>query len=325
MGWLVRYGFDVSFLLVCLASVLSFYGQKGWSFDLLACFRIPFIYAFVAYMVLYALRGAWQRVVVAFVLLGVQLSQWVFYLPAVSLVKPVPQAPVALTVMQCNVWKKNTQLPELMRTVTKQSPDVLALEEYTEPIHRALNTKLAALYPYHVIRLGEEMALYSRVPISNVKVWWTQHDHVLPSPNVESAIVARLAVGQTPVDVVVLHTLSPTQQHRYYHQQFHMAMLEQHNAELAPTAIVMGDMNATPWSWTLRRLIRQLNLLDSEEGTMVVPTWPRWWPLLPIDHVLYRGQLAVVKRTVLPPTGSDHSPVVVQFAHQAPTLPVIVD
>jgi endonuclease/exonuclease/phosphatase (EEP) superfamily protein YafD len=316
MTWLIRYGFDVAFLLVAVASLMSFFGQKGWSCDLMACFRFPFLWAFGLFALGYLFRGRWQMATLCLLLAGFQFSQCVFYLPQYSLVKPVAaQTPVDLTVLQINVWKLNTKPQDVVAFITQKQPDVVAISEYTPRMHQAMGAALLAQYPYRVVRHHhEETALYSKYPLQLHRHWWTQHDHKLSEPNVESVIACRIQLKGQPVDVLMMHTLSPVDGHRYHHQQAHMAMLEDHTAEMAPTMVLLGDLNATPWSWTTRRLLRQLDLTDSEEGTMIVPTWPQWFPLLPLDHVFYRGRLRLISRQVLPAIGSDHLPVLVKFA-----------
>ena len=333
LGWLVRYWFDVVFIVCCVACLLSFFGQKGWTMDVLASFRIPFMMAFSMFAGVYLLRGNWRQSLVCLLLLGIQLSQWVFYLPQLSMIKPV-NASTDLKVLQFNVWKLNDNTQKVLTLIDQQKADVVALEEYTPELLAKLGKPLAQRYPYHIIRVtpagehateekhpGEALALYSRLPFTQTRLWWTQHDHKLPSPNTENALVGTVQVKGQPVDVIALHTMSPTQQHRYYHQKFHMAMLEQHLAEMAPNVIIMGDLNASPWSWTFRRLVRQLNVKDSQEGFGIWPTWPRWLPLLPLDHVLYKGNLQVVNRKVMPEAGSDHLPVLVSFSVSQPANP----
>lgn len=86
--------------------------------------------------------------------------------------------------------------------------------------------------------------------------------------------------------------------------------------------ILTGDLNATPWSWQLRRLDRSLGLTRRDRA---VPTWPaqvmgRAWPLpfLPIDHVYAGAGWATVKVERGPHLGSDHYPLIVTLAPVAP-------
>ena len=84
---------------------------------------------------------------------------------------------------------------------------------------------------------------------------------------------------------------------------------------LPEPVLVLGDLNASPWSSHFRRFLRDSGLRDSAQGRGVQPTWPAGMPWLwiPIDHCLHSPQLQVVARHVGPNLGSDHYPVVVDF------------
>jgi endonuclease/exonuclease/phosphatase family metal-dependent hydrolase len=78
--------------------------------------------------------------------------------------------------------------------------------------------------------------------------------------------------------------------------------------------IVAGDFNMTPWSPAYRALRRDSYL---HSATRFARTWPAPAPIMPLDHILYRGQVEVV--TAAAWTGgparmaSDHLPVVVEL------------
>jgi endonuclease/exonuclease/phosphatase family metal-dependent hydrolase len=71
--------------------------------------------------------------------------------------------------------------------------------------------------------------------------------------------------------------------------------------------ILAGDFNCTPWSPAIRRL--QLH-----SATRRTRSWPARLPLVPIDHILYGGRLAVIEAGSWKGAGarraSDHLPVV---------------
>lgn len=72
--------------------------------------------------------------------------------------------------------------------------------------------------------------------------------------------------------------------------------------------VVMGDLNATPWSPVFRRLLDRGRLHSSLDGFGIQPTWPVGNPLLliPIDHALLSHSVAAVDRETGPSFGSDH-------------------
>jgi len=80
-------------------------------------------------------------------------------------------------------------------------------------------------------------------------------------------------------------------------------------------AILVGDLNATPWSAAFMRLLVQAKLYDSAVATGYQRSWPSsTLPLgIPIDHVLLSAQFEVKQRTIGPAIGSDHRPVVVDL------------
>ena len=78
--------------------------------------------------------------------------------------------------------------------------------------------------------------------------------------------------------------------------------------------IVAGDFNMTPWSPAYRALRRDSFL---HSATRFARTWPAYAPFMPLDHILYRGQVDVVRASAWTGgparTASDHLPVVVEL------------
>jgi endonuclease/exonuclease/phosphatase (EEP) superfamily protein YafD len=108
-------------------------------------------------------------------------------------------------------------------------------------------------------------------------------------------------------------------------QQSQMARLQQGLAAFdRKSLIVAGDMNSTPWSYTLRRQDAALGL---ERRTRALFTWPaarfsRWrlsapFPFLAIDHVYAGSDWTTVSVKRGPAVGSDHYPVMVELARAA--------
>ena len=76
--------------------------------------------------------------------------------------------------------------------------------------------------------------------------------------------------------------------------------------------IVAGDSNTSAWSPRFRNLVAATGLRDAEVGQGWIGTWPAWFrpALVPIDHVLVKGPVAVVDLRREPFVGSDHYPLV---------------
>lgn len=83
-------------------------------------------------------------------------------------------------------------------------------------------------------------------------------------------------------------------------------------------AVVVGDLNATPFNWEYRHLRQVLNDPAARHGANWRATWPADRPLVRIDHVLatphWRGRGAAVDPAVI----SDHRALVVGLQLKAP-------
>lgn len=81
-------------------------------------------------------------------------------------------------------------------------------------------------------------------------------------------------------------------------------------------AIVLGDLNATPWSRAYQTLCAPSNLQSGRHGRGLQSSWPTYYPppmRIPIDHVLHTPDLHVLEHRLGPDVGSDHFPVVARL------------
>jgi endonuclease/exonuclease/phosphatase family metal-dependent hydrolase len=78
--------------------------------------------------------------------------------------------------------------------------------------------------------------------------------------------------------------------------------------------VIAGDFNMTPLSPAYRLLRRGMH-----SATWMARTWPSYAPIVPIDHILYRGRLRLLDgrawRQGPARVASDHLPVVAELAH----------
>jgi endonuclease/exonuclease/phosphatase (EEP) superfamily protein YafD len=89
-------------------------------------------------------------------------------------------------------------------------------------------------------------------------------------------------------------------------------------AEQEGAYMVVGDLNASPWSSPFRGLVSDGGLRNSQLGFGLQPSFSAKtiFPLrVPIDHLLHSQDLRVTDRRLGPPMGSDHFPLVVDLQH----------
>lgn len=80
-------------------------------------------------------------------------------------------------------------------------------------------------------------------------------------------------------------------------------------------AIVTGDFNDTPMSYTYTRLKQGRKDSFVEAGRGLGGTYARLWPFIRIDYILYPGDYRAVSHKVEKVRLSDHYPVVTELKH----------
>lgn len=212
--------------------------------------------------------------------------------------------------LQMNVWSKNHQFERALKYVHETKPDLIAFEELDKSWDSVLSTVLPA---YGYLRIPSEhtaeILLFSKFPCRSVR------DPIFKASN-RQYVVADLDINGHPTTVVVVHLTSPLNSKQFDMQCRECEELVQLVQSLHADLIMVGDMNATSWSYGFRRLISGAALKDSRLGRGVQPTWPTFFPLvyIPIDHVLTSHNLTTVNRSTGPDFGSDHLPVLVELS-----------
>ncbi len=289
------------------AALLAFGGSRWWLLDLLTHFRPVYGLALLGAA---ALALAVARPRAAAVLTAVLAVNTV---PMVSAVQDTGDRPagVALRVMVSNVEQTNPQHHAMAELITAARPDLVALVEVDSTWLDDLGPSLAGLD--HAVEVPRSdwfgVALRSRWPLTGVEV--------VDAPGPMSPwIVATLAVeGAEPTTVMVAHPHPPVTRARAAARDAQLAAMGRRLAATSGPRLVLGDLNATPWSTPMIRLLVRTDLEVAGGPFGPRGTWPSRLPVLrlPIDHVLHDPEVRVVRHELGPDVGSDHRPVVVDL------------
>lgn len=222
-----------------------------------------------------------------------------------------PRIPVAQTsidegdtlrLVWANLWHKHSVVEEFVTWIDQlePQPDVIGVAE----VHLA--ESLAVLrerFPYGLSDPDSGVALFSRIAP-------TEQSSVLVS-GARPILRFALPKGENALEVVAAHALVPVG----VGHQLSFDRLAKH-LQGSPEAILIGDLNATPWSREYAGLLKRAALRDARRGQWPIATWHAagWMPLqLPIDHALTRGAVEVLQFRVGPDLGSDHRPLLVDL------------
>jgi endonuclease/exonuclease/phosphatase (EEP) superfamily protein YafD len=282
-----------------------------WPLDLAAHFHVQYLVAGAA---LTPLAIALRRPHTADLAAITALVNLVVVAPHL---RPAPTNPAAdktpLRVLVLNVHTSSTAHDRVRALLDEVDPDVIALLEVDQRWLTALEPSLVRYQD----RLEEPrddnfgIALYHRRPLADARIDLLGGQ--LPS------VVARLDTGVT---VIATHPIPPVSAETAHDNLRQLVAVGDLAASIRGPRIVIGDLNATPWSRPFAALLTRSGLRDSRAGFGVgvsFPAAPSWLaPLrIPIDHALVSADLAVLDRRVERDVGSDHLPVVLDVARAA--------
>ncbi len=295
--------------VVAVSSLVGFLGPFWWFFDLFSHFRVQY--------------AAGLLPIVVMLLLGRKLmSALVFGLITIinlATIIPLYQDPTASALsvthtyraMLANVNTRNKQYPEVTRVIGVYDPDLVILLEVNATWLSALGS-LQESHPYSVTAAQEDdygIALFSKIPLGDSAV-------VVLGPIDSPSIWARLDLNDRSVTVLGTHLLAPSGRDHSAFRNAQLAAILGFFERTSPPVLVLGDLNVTPWSSHFHRLLAEARLRNCTAGRGVQPTWPAFLPLfyIPIDHCLYSSGIRILDKHVGPDIGSDHYPIIVDFA-----------
>lgn len=292
--------------LVTAVSATGRIGTGRWPFDLLANFRLQYTVLLLGAVALLAVLRSRRLTIVTGVVAAVHLISL-----APLVIEPgQPDGPgPTLRVVQFNVLTSNARIDAASRWLADQDPEVIVAQETDQRWADGLTNGLVGWRPLptDTVRSGNfGMLILVRddVEVGVIEVI----DRDLPAITVELPIDDR-----PPVLLTAVHTLPPVD----------AAQMETANGQLEVAAaavvahpgpsLLVGDLNATRWSGTYRRLIDRTGLRNAADGFGLGGTWPAnlWYTgAIGIDHVLVSGEIRVEGWETGPDLGSDHRPVV---------------
>ncbi len=236
-----------------------------------------------------------------------------------------PPDGATLTVMTVNAMYGRVRDADLLAEIERHSPDVLVIQEYTQPLHSRVSRQLQQQLPHFSISPRDDafgMAVYSKLPFAVIpKAFpaFTFADgttYVPPDPQI------RVVVSVAGREVVVqgVHTLPPVRP-TYLAEQRRLcrALAAYAQTERRPL-VLAGDFNHTPASMPAAWL-RDAGLADAHTsgGSGRGLTWPTGsglWAVagFRLDQVLTSPGVRVLSCTTGAEIGSDHRPVIARLA-----------
>ncbi|TWU50504.1 Endonuclease/Exonuclease/phosphatase family protein [Rubripirellula tenax] len=312
--------------VLCFVSVLTWTAPLHWCMNLLAELRIQQCTVIVVMLAVAMFRQ--QGFVAMMMLIALALhAPWLTGGGSAGRFDPNPSTKFGdpapdLTVTVSNALTKNQRHGEVIADILRASPDVFGVVELSHELSEKMIEHSSHRYPYRVVRPISSydfgIGLFSKHPLDDVDVF--SFDEGIES------IAATFSKGQETYRIYVTHPLPPVSHHNFDQRNEHLRLLAEKLREDRASHpdchfLLIGDLNATPWSPALADLSDGSGLDRAITGIDFTPTHysgPSWFPFgLVIDHVLISDRLQCVGHRVGGPTGSDHRSVTVEITAAA--------
>jgi len=238
---------------------------------------------------------------------------WPDIKPPNHLSAAVKSAP-RLRVFSANLLFSNRDVSGIIDEVRANNVDIAAFDEVTSAqLSQLMGAPELADLSNRVFGDGSDTVIFSRLPIESSDIWY---EPVRPLAR------ARVTTAIGPVDIVAVHTVAPIDSSAIrVWRQILDALHDLAQQRTAPMLLV-GDFNATMYHPRFDDLL-DTGLTDahSARGAGFTGTWPRNKPgpaFLRIDHALSTKDLVPVHASYGTGKGSDHRPIIVEYALVAP-------
>lgn len=296
--------------LIALISLATFLGRWVWWLDVLANFRAQY---FVVLTVtgLVVLLSRWRNL--GYAVLGVALVNLVFVLP-LYLGSPGAHdvAAPSMRIMSFNLLSTNQNFAEVIDYIDEVDPDLVFLHEASRPWEVAMESAALA---YRIIRpRSDDMVFGTLVLVRQHEVEAVSHGFAAAQPRAVE-LTYRPQGWPDPIQVLSTHPLAPTSAERAALRDAQIRFAAEWAAGREGAVVVVGDLNATPWSWPFGLLTRA-GLRNSQHGFGLQASFSATTIFIlrvPIDHLLHSDDLGIRDRHLGPSMGSDHFPLVVDL------------
>jgi endonuclease/exonuclease/phosphatase (EEP) superfamily protein YafD len=307
----ICYGFiSLAAIFVSMATVAGFFGLRHWRFELASQFRLQYLLFFIAAGVAFGLGKRYYRMTAAGML---ALANLVLIAPLYFGGDHEPGSR-SYRAELINLNFINQDYQRVRDFIRASNPDIVMVLEITDVWAQQLSG-LSEQYPYYAgapQKGVSGIALWSRFPI-------VSHEIIVEEKSRMPTMIATLEVEGRNLTLIGIHPFQPAARIGFILRNRHLDHLGEIASKSGRPLLLLGDLNTTSWSPYFAKLVKAGNLKDSRRGFGLCTSWPNYLPYLglTIDHALYTDGLAITHRGVGPYVGSDHYPVIVDFAFAA--------
>lgn len=247
-----------------------------------------------------------QRILIGFGIMSALISG-MLVIPHFSSIKE--PADTDFSVGHFNLYHHNPSPDIAFNSIADDAPDVFTVQEMNTAWSSLTDSLFAPSHPYTVEVPMKEccygMGLFSRFPIVAYKVLDLEETPV---------IIAQLLVDGSTITFISLHTRPPAFPNETERRNQQLETVASIAAAETTDCIVLGDFNVVPWDAVFQSFLEQGNLTTVRDGFQATYPMDLGFPLIPIDHITFSGNLRPTSSQTVRLAGSDHRGLVAGFA-----------
>lgn len=297
---------------MCFYTIVSPFGSYYYLLDIMCHFRYHYFIGSIILLILYLsifFKSKKDLRIILALSITILINGY-YVLPYLNLYQFNEEASKPnVKILLSNILTSNTNYKGVVNIIKKENPDIVALQEVNNIWLENIKS-IKKYYPYYkeVPQSGNfGLSIYSKIPISNVKVveW-----------GFVPVILFETRLNKKKVKVACIHTTPPFKQVIFNNRNNQLKTLAKWAKEDNTPSIVIGDLNITVFSPIFQQFENDSSLISSRKWHGLNPSWPSFlhsFLRVPIDYILHSKDFETVNIKILEDIGSDHLPVVVEL------------
>lgn len=313
-----------------IGTFAGFAGRMNWMIDLFNHARVQYLMALLVVVVLALIVKRWRTAIIFMIPFMVNVY---FVAPFLPLAGDASDSQEAIRLVQFNVNTRGGDKAAIAAYLNASDAHIIFTQEVNiEWVNHLANT----MTNYDLVKADPRsdnfgIAIFVQNGIDGISgeilVESSAITDISGGTAQVPAIDARVQFNGRAISILNVHTLPPVNDHYARGRDDGLAGIAAWANKQENPAIVIGDLNATPWSCPFRDMMAASGLHNSMTGRGLGMTWPAgqfgglWLTMIPIDHCLHNDDLETVARWTGPNHGSDHRPLHVSLTARTRPAP----
>lgn len=303
--WVELYTFRFIFSLLIIICSIIIVWEPSWIASAIDALRIPYAVFLVAFTMFFFLRNNYAMATAGGIALLI-IAPGIFpyfktanSLPGQKNLTEKESVAADFSVLHFNVKENNKKIESVAEAALASGADIVSMQELRPASFTTVDALMRTQYPYVYSELnydGFGMAMYAKIPFDTCLTYVENNFPV---------IACTINIDGNAVQLFGATTSTPTNEKDFKTQAKQFAFMSNLVNTVKTPVLLMGDMNAVPWSEHIAGLMKNTGLKDSRKD--LTATYPAQSPLqIPIDYIFHSKEFTCKKFNSVGGTTSNH-------------------